>query len=149
MKEITLTIKEIDWESLRRYLLRKDRLERQAFLELGLFESQDRIELFAHRLWPIADNDYVSQQSYYVRPQSKVVVDAYSSFCRSGVTVHGHVHSHPFCSKAAFSAVDEKTLNEMIRGLSGVGAYCWVTQGFYVFPDGDRTGSIRFSRGSV
>ncbi len=120
MKEILLTIKEADWESLRRHLLQKDMFERQAFIELGLLETQDSIELFAHRLRPIADNDYLTQEAYYVRPQTKVVVDAYSSFCRSGVLVHGHIHSHPFCSKALFSSVDRKTLKGMIQGLLGV-----------------------------
>ena len=120
MKEIILTIKETDWETLRLHLLREDRLERQAFMEFGLFETKDRIELFAHRLRPIADNDYLTQRAYYVRPHSKVVVDAYSSLCRSGVPVHGHIHSHPFCSKALFSSVDRKTLKDMILGLLGV-----------------------------
>jgi|TARA_Y100000031_G_scaffold22696_1_gene23815 molybdopterin/thiamine biosynthesis adenylyltransferase len=118
MKEIRLTIKEGDWRSLRRHLLQKDGLERQAFLELGHSETSKRIELFAHRVRAIIDNDYLLQKTCYVKPKERVVVEAYSSFMHSGVPVHGHVHSHPFCSRAAFSPVDRKTLRDMVHGLS-------------------------------
>ena len=91
-----MTVTEPDWGALREHLLRDEGLERQAFLELGIWDSEKRLELFVHRVRHVADEEYLSQGACYVRPKSKAVTRAYASFAHSGVTVQRHVHSHPF-----------------------------------------------------
>lgn len=117
MKPVILTIKEADWESLRRHLFQADGLERQAFMELGLAAREKCFELLLHRLRPVRDQEYLKQTRYCVRPQAEAVVAAYDSFAQAGVPVHGHVHSHPFCSQAFFSPRDKMDFQEMGRGL--------------------------------
>ncbi|OPX19510.1 MAG: hypothetical protein BZ151_08875 [Desulfobacca sp. 4484_104] len=118
MKPVIMTLKEQDWECLQAILFQADGRERQVFLELGLREDQHTFEVLLHRLRPVADADYLSQGLYHVSPKPQAVVEAYNAFCRSGVLVHGHVHSHPFCDVAHFSAVDHQTLGQIRRGLA-------------------------------
>jgi molybdopterin/thiamine biosynthesis adenylyltransferase len=121
MKKLVLTLKDDNWEKLRVGLLQSDSQERQAFLELGLREDDHTLELLLHKGQIIADADYVAQGRYHVAPHPRAVVEAYNSFNRSGVLVHGHVHSHPFAQgDTAFSAVDRQTLDGMRRGLADI-----------------------------
>ena len=120
VKPVRLTIKEADWTRLRASLLQEDDLERQAFLELGMVEDDERFDLFLYRFLPLEDQDYVFQGPYHVQPNGSVVVNAYNSFQNAGVPVHGHIHSHPFSHYGDFSSVDRKTLRDMARGLSGL-----------------------------
>lgn len=119
-KPVRLNVKEADWDQLRECLLKKDGLERQAFLELGLWEDETRYDLFLHRMWPLTDQDYVFQELYRVRPRGEAVAHAYNAFREAGVPVHGHIHSHPFARKGIFSSVDDRTRRDMARGLSGL-----------------------------
>jgi len=119
MKKLVLHATQECWNRLRDNLLQPDGQERQAFLELGLSETQERMELLLHRSLVIADADYVSQGRYQVQPHPRAVAAAYSSFCQAGVLVHGHVHSHPFADGGVtLSGVDRQTLQQMRRGLA-------------------------------
>ncbi len=119
MKKVILTAVHESWQELRRSLLQEDAKERQAFLELGLREGPDTLELLLHRSLVLEDAEYVSQGLFQVQPRPRAVVAAYNSFRQSGVLVHGHVHSHPFAAGAvALSWVDRQTLEEMRRGLA-------------------------------
>lgn len=120
MKPIRLCIKKQDFESLTAWLLQKDGLERQCFLEMGLNRQENHLELFMHRVVVVPDDAYTLQNTYRVRPADRFVVQAYQSFLKAGVVVHGHVHSHPFCARAAFSGVDIASRRAAIRGLGNL-----------------------------
>lgn len=121
MRSMRLTIRENDWQKLRAHLFRDDNLERQAFLELGLYISTtERADLFVYRILPVSDDSYARQSMVQVIPQTQVTVNAYNSFFHAEVAVHGHVHSHPFTDNARFSETDKQCLTSMISGLRGV-----------------------------
>jgi len=119
MKRLILTAPQERWQELRQSLLQEDGKERQAFLELGLREDADTLELLLHRSLVLADADYVSQGRFQVQPRPQAVINAYNSFLQANVLVHGHIHSHPFAAAAVgFSGVDQHSLQEMRRGLA-------------------------------
>ncbi len=119
MKDISLTIKERDWEKMIHWLLQADQKERQCFLELGICERREGIELLLHRINTVPDEDYSVQNEFRVKPKEKAVFDAYKSFASSGVLVHGHIHSHPFSDAAHFSALDiNQSRSAAVRGIS-------------------------------
>ena len=84
MIPIRLSIKKQDFESLTAWLLQKDGLERQCFLEMGLNRQGHQLELLMHRVVVVPDHAYTFQNSHRVRPDDRFVVQAYQSFLKAG-----------------------------------------------------------------
>lgn len=112
-----LVMKETDFDQLRSHLLQVDGRERAAFVLAGKADLTDHLELYVHRLVMPDDNDYCEQSPVFVEPKPEFVLETMAMFAESRVPGFGHVHSHPFCSRASFSSVDDHYFPGMVESL--------------------------------
>jgi molybdopterin/thiamine biosynthesis adenylyltransferase len=112
-----LVMKETDLDKLRSHLLQVDRKERAAFALLGKAELADSLELYVHRVIIPDDQDYCEQSAVLVEPRPEFVLQTLEGFAVSRVPGFLHIHSHPFCSQASFSSIDNHYFPGMVESL--------------------------------
>jgi len=112
-----LVMKEVDFDRLRAHLLQADMKERAAFALLGKAELPDFVELYIHRFILPDDESYCEQSPVAVEPKAEFVLDTLASFAASPVSGFLHLHSHPFCSQASFSSIDDHYFPGMAESL--------------------------------
>jgi len=112
-----LVMKETDLDKLRSHLLQVDGKERAAFALVGKTELTGYLELYVHSLILPDDKDYCEQSPVVVEPKPEFVLETMAGFAASRVSGFLHIHSHPFCSRASFSGIDNHYFPGMVESL--------------------------------
>jgi molybdopterin/thiamine biosynthesis adenylyltransferase len=117
-QRVRLVSTERDFQNLRAHLLRPDNLERAGFWLLGYARVGETLELYVHRALLPDDSQYARQGSAIVQPHPLYVLQTFRALIQSQAAGYLHAHSHPFTRHAQFSAIDDRYLPGMRKGLA-------------------------------